>query len=149
MLDDSVSVSRVGESEIEDLGVGHRLLEAVPGQLVVGLRFDDRDWEVRLVGEEIVRLLARTAAVLPANRNDAAVGELLLFADLVVRPARLVEFWQDIPPAGIGFVRQTEISVERPLRDSGRRGRSGLALHRPRRMHQAECPGRTLSFADG
>jgi len=36
---------------------------SVAGQLVVRLGFDDRDREVRLVGEKAVDLLARTAVV--------------------------------------------------------------------------------------
>ncbi|HEY3170492.1 MAG TPA: hypothetical protein VGK08_05770 [Thermoanaerobaculia bacterium] len=106
MLDDSVAVGRVGKPQVQDLRVGHRLLQSVAGQLVVSLRFDDRDWKVRLVGEKVVGLLARTAAMFPTHRNDPTVREVLLLADLVVGPACFVEPWQDIPTASIGFVGQ-------------------------------------------
>ena len=53
-----------------------------------------------------------TSASLPFLRTTSAVGILLL--DLVVGPARPVQFRQDVDAAGIGFSLRTTLFIQPP-----------------------------------
>jgi len=104
-FDDGDAVRRVGEREPERLGVVTRLLEAVSGMPVAGLRLDDGNGEVAPIPEEVVGALAPSAAGPAAGEHDAAVGEGALLFDCVRRllPARPLEHGNDELAAGVGF----------------------------------------------
>ena len=127
VLDDPVAVGGVGEFEPQDLGVVLGLLEAVAGFLVDGLCFDDRKREVAAVLQEVVGTLLRTAGRFCSGDHDAAVGEALLLADLVVGPVGGVELGEHVFATCVGF---------------GERGHFyGCTAYAVLRTGAGECPG--------
>jgi hypothetical protein len=98
-----VAVGRVGELEIEDLGVVLGLLQTVVGFLVRGLCLDDGQHQVRAVTEQVVGALLWPAASRRARHDDPAIRERLLLANPVVVPAGRVERGEDVLPTGIGL----------------------------------------------
>lgn len=87
VLDDPVTVGRVGKLEAEDLGVLLGLLEAIPCVLIRSFRFDDPDHEIACITQEVIGSLLGTARDSVARHDDPPIGESLLLADLVVTPA--------------------------------------------------------------
>ena len=71
MEDEAVAVRGEDERDVEDLGVLQRLLHAVADRVVVVLRLDDRDRDVGLVVEDVVRELR-----LPPGHHLAADVDL-------------------------------------------------------------------------
>ena len=72
VLDDAVSVRRIGKLEPENLGVFLRLLKPVARVLVDGLCFDNRNRKIRAIPEKVVRALLRPALDLVSG--DAQCG---------------------------------------------------------------------------
>ena len=86
MLNDTVTVGRVGEPEAENLRVLFGLLKPVAGFLVSGLGFYNSDGEIASVAQKVIGALLRATADFAASDDDAPVSEGLLFADLFVVP---------------------------------------------------------------
>ena len=103
MLDDPVPVGGVGEAQLEELGIVHRLLQSVRKVPIPGLGLDHGDREVETVSKDIIRTLAGAARVAVADGDDPACREADLFLDLFVRPARAVKPGYHVSSAGIGF----------------------------------------------
>lgn len=111
-----MAVGGVGEFEIQDLGVVLRLLQALARRSVLGLGLDDRDGEIAGEPQQVIGPLLLASADPISDDDDAAVGERLLFADLLVGPARGVDFRRDERATGIGFgLRHNEILVRQVL----------------------------------
>jgi hypothetical protein len=82
VFEEAVPVRAVGERDVQHLGVPKRLLHAVADGVVVVLGLDDRDREIGLVEEDVVRPLGRTPADQLATHDHPAVGEAHLLAYL-------------------------------------------------------------------
>jgi hypothetical protein len=87
----------------KDLGILLGLLKSVSGIRVDGLGLYDSDGEVTPVPQKIIRTLLRSSLHLVSGDHDPAIREALLLANLIVRPARSIEFGQDVATARIGF----------------------------------------------
>ena len=103
MLDDAVPVRRIGELEAEDLRVLLGLLQPVAGLCIDGFCLNHRNRKIAPVPQEVVETLLWPPFHLAAGDHDAAVGETLLFADLLVCPSRRVELRQDVASASVRF----------------------------------------------
>ncbi len=114
VLDDPVAVGGVGEFESEDLGVLLGLLEAVAGFLIDGLCLHDRQGKVAAILQEVVGPLLRAAGRFFSGDHDAAVGEALLLADLLVGPAGGVELGEHVFTTGVGFGEHTHYELCSP-----------------------------------
>lgn len=101
MLDDSLAVRRIGEREVEQLGVPHSLLETTGGKPVLALRLDDPDGEPGSDLEQVVRPEGVAAPVFAAHHDDAPVCDRVLLGDLIRGPARVVKPRDDVVPAGL------------------------------------------------
>ena len=82
MLQEGIAVRTVGEWQVQQFGVGNRLLHAVADPMVVVLRLDDRDRDARLVGEDVIDLLSLAALDRLAANDHAASGEVDLLPKL-------------------------------------------------------------------
>lgn len=101
VLDDAFPVSRVGEREIEQLRVPHRLLETVGRQPVLALGLDNGDGEARSNLEQVVGAKWVTPPMLAANDNDPAVSDRVLLDDLLGGPEGSGETGNDVVAAGL------------------------------------------------
>jgi hypothetical protein len=93
---ETVAVRGEDERDTQRLAVVQRLLEPVADAAVVVLRFDDRQWDVRLVVEDVIRALGLSASDHLAADDNAALREadfLAKLRDLV--PASLTEGRRD------------------------------------------------------
>src|SRR6266566_1782641 len=71
-LDDSLSVSGVGEFELEDFSVVFGLLQPCGGRFVFGLCLDDRDRKVARVAEDVIGAFAWTPPRRAAVNDNAS-----------------------------------------------------------------------------
>ena len=84
MEHEAVAVRREDERDVEGLGVVERLLHAVADAVGVVLGLDQRERDVRLVVEDVVRPLGLAACDQLAAHDDAALGEADLLANLSI-----------------------------------------------------------------
>jgi hypothetical protein len=103
VLNDPVSVRRIGELQAEDLRVFLGLLQPIAWLLVRRFRLHHREHEVAGMAQEVVSTLLRPPSDLRTGNNDAAIGEGELFVDMVVSPASVVEFGEDELSTSIRF----------------------------------------------
>src|SRR5215213_7073567 len=105
VLDNTVAVGRVGEFEIEYLGVLFCLLEAGARGLVDGFRLDYGDRHVRGVAEQAVGTLLGASSGSAPDRDHASVCERPLLRKRVwlVVPPCFEEPREDVLPAGVGL----------------------------------------------
>src|SRR5262249_23890696 len=104
MLDDGMTVGRIGEFQTEDLGVLFRLLQSVACGTVGRFRLDDGDGIIPAVAKQVIGALLFLANGPVCHDHDSTVSEALLLTDLAVFPAGAVQFRQYIGPAGVRFV---------------------------------------------
>jgi hypothetical protein len=71
--------------------------------LVGCLGLNDGEGEVWSVREEIVGFLSWPTGVPSTDYYDAAGGKIALLVDLVVRPPRVAELWDNVHATGVGF----------------------------------------------
>jgi hypothetical protein len=67
------------------------------------LRLHDCNGKIASIPEQVVQTLLWPAFHLVAGDDNPAIGKTLLFAYLVVGPARGIEVRQDVPATGISF----------------------------------------------
>ncbi|MFZ0638213.1 MAG: hypothetical protein WAN33_01050 [Candidatus Acidiferrales bacterium] len=103
VLDDPVTVCGVGKLQAKDLGVPHRLGEAIGRFLVIGFGFNDGDSKIRPIAEEIIGSFLLTTDCAAASNDDPAIGESSLLVDVVVGPAGSVQLREDILSTSVGF----------------------------------------------
>jgi hypothetical protein len=96
VLDDALAVGRIGEGEVEQLGIVLRLLESLAGNRVLALRLDHRNRHTRSVLQDVVGTKRVASPVLLADRDDAAVGDRKLLLNLIVAPARCLQTRQHV-----------------------------------------------------
>ena len=98
-LEEAVAVRAEGERKVEDFGVVDRLLDAAGNGLVVVLRLNDGDGEVRLGEEDVVGLVAVLLRVTLAlcRHEDSTGGKVLLHQDQIVFPPGFVQGGSDKP----------------------------------------------------
>ena len=91
--------------EFQDFGVVFGLLQSCGWMLVLGLCFDDCDWEISGVTQDVVRSFSLPAGRHVAVNNDAPVSEETLLGNgvRVAVQARRLELGRDQCPASIGF----------------------------------------------
>jgi len=104
-LDDVAPVGRISELEPKDLGIVLRLLQPVRRLLVARLGFNDRDWVVGPVPEDVVGTLLLAPSRRTGNERHPSVGKGSLLVDRVRRviPPRTLQQWNDQLAAGVGF----------------------------------------------
>jgi len=103
VLDDSLPIRGIRKAVTENLGVLHRLLQAIARVLVFGFGFDNRNRKVGAITQDVIRAFLFFACVTRAERNDAPICERDLLMDLVIIPTRAVQFWDYIGSASVGF----------------------------------------------
>ena len=103
---DAVAIAGVGEIETEHWGVAFGLLETGGGIKVLGFGFNNGNGEGFLVAEKVVRFLAALAAVAVADKDDLAVGKVVLFLDAPGRaaPSTPKKGRRDVDATGVGLV---------------------------------------------
>lgn len=102
-LGDAVTIGRIGKFHSQKFSVVLRLLESIARKFVRRFGFNDREHEIPRIAQQVVGALRRPATRPISHHHDAAVGEALLLADLIIVPARVIEFRQDVFSAGVGF----------------------------------------------
>lgn len=103
MLNDPLAVGRVGEREIEELGVAHALLKTVGRKSVLALRLHDAHGEAGSDFEQVVRSERVAAPVLAAHDDDAPIRDRVLLDDLIRGPAGVMKPRHHIVTAGLRF----------------------------------------------
>ena len=103
MFDDAMAVGGVGELQAQNLGILLGLLEAGTGLLVFRLGFNNSNRKITPVPQQIVSTLLLLPGGSITRNDNTAVGEALLFADLIVVPSRSIELRENVFPASICF----------------------------------------------
>ena len=129
MLDDTVPVGRIGELEAEDLRVLLGLLQPVAGLCIDGFCLHDRNRKIAPVPQKVVQTFLRPPFHLAAGDHNPAIGETLLFADLLVIPSRRVELRQDVASARVRFSEKSHFCWRLLL------GRDNSRLPHTRQLH--------------
>ena len=121
-FDDLNAIGGIRELQAEDFGIFLGLLKTLRRMPVAGLGLDNRDREVRIVSEEVVRALLLAAAGLAADKDDPAVGEGSLLVDGMgtIIPACSLQLRDDELPTGIGFVHAQTTSLSSDMPPHGR-----------------------------
>lgn len=114
-FDDAVAVAGIGKLQPQHRGVFLRLLHALARRLVLCLGFDDGDWVVACVAQQIIGAFLFAATDLTAYGHDAAIGEGHLLVDAMrgFVPASSLEFGDDIDTASISFVHRVRTSEDK------------------------------------
>jgi Asp-tRNA(Asn)/Glu-tRNA(Gln) amidotransferase A subunit family amidase len=103
MLDNALAIRRIRKLDSQHLAVPDRLLQAIGGQLVLGLGLDDGHRIVSLEVQDIVGLAALLVRMLAPERHNPAWRNHSLLGDEVVRPAGGVQFGDNVGSTGICF----------------------------------------------
>src|SRR6267143_1366534 len=111
MLDDAVSIRRIGELQAKNLSVFLGLLEPVALIRVNRLCLYNCNWKVAPVAEKVVQTFLWMPFHFAARDDDAAICKTFLFAYLIVGPSGGIELWQDVEAAGIGFSKKSHSSL--------------------------------------
>lgn len=107
VLNDAFAVCRVGEREVEQLRVPHRLLKTVGRKPVLALGLHDGDRETRSALEQVVSAKRIATPVFSACDDDAAMADRILLDDLIRGPAGVLQSRDDVVPAGL-FLERAE-----------------------------------------
>ena len=108
MEHEAVAVRGENEGNIKRRGVVEALLHAVADRMIVVLRFNQRDRDIRLVIEYEVGLFGLAARDQLAAHDDPALGEIDLFANLQhLVPARALDGGQNELRADVAFRKGT------------------------------------------
>ena len=102
-------VCRIGEFNPEDFSIVFCLCSPSPASFVRWLGFDDSQPEIPRITQEVVGAFRRPMTRLASYDDGASIGEAYLIAYLVVVPARVVEFRQNVFSAGLGFSDHKEV----------------------------------------
>jgi hypothetical protein len=82
MLDKAVAVRAVSKRHIQQFGISDGLLHARSHGVIVVFGFDDRQRNIRLVIENVIRALLCAARIEFASHEDATLGERYFFSNL-------------------------------------------------------------------
>ena len=82
MFQKSVAVGAVREGDVQNFRVFEGLLHAIAHGVVVVFGFQDCQWKIRFVGEDVVGFLRFTACDCLASNDDPAFGEVEFLPDL-------------------------------------------------------------------
>src|ERR1700733_6856183 len=82
MLQECISVGAVDEGDIQEFGILKSLLHSITNGMIVVLRFNDRNWNIRFVVEQIICLLGFTPLCRLAVYDHPSLCEIDLFAKL-------------------------------------------------------------------
>jgi hypothetical protein len=110
--DEAIPVRGEDKGDVQDLGVFEGLLHPVTDGVIVHFRLDNRDGDVRLEVEDVVRKLGFATGDHLAADMDLSVGEVHLASNLGrVVPARVLHMGRDELRADVRF---TEVALTHP-----------------------------------
>ncbi len=103
MFDKALAVGTVDEWNVQDRSVFERLLHAVADGQCLLLGLDNGQWQVTAMIENVVRFLALAAHAHLSAHDDAAIGKIHFFSDLMGLPACVLNRRRDITGSSFLF----------------------------------------------